>query len=101
MISAKEDIPMDITKEAEQIVSKLTADPTLIKQFSLDPVKLLEKTFKIDLPDDQINKLIKEVTGKLSSTDTKDLINSAMKSIDKDGDGIDLKDVTDLLGKLK
>lgn len=92
---------MDITKEAEQIVSKLTADPTLIKQFSLDPVKLLEKTFKIDLPDDQINKLIKEVTGKLSSTDTKDLINSAMKSIDKDGDGIDLKDVTDLLGKLK
>ena len=74
---------MDIQKIITDVVAKLKADPQLIKNFVADPVKTLEKTFGIDLPDDQINQVIEGVKGKL------DLSN------------IDLKDAAGLLGKLK
>ena len=74
---------MDIQKIIADVVAKLTSNPDLIKSFISNPVQLLEKTFGIDLPDDQINQIIEGVKGKL------DLGN------------IDLKDATGLLGKLK
>ena len=74
---------MDIQKIISDVVAKLTGNPDLIKSFLADPVKLLEKTFGIDLPDDQINQVIEGVKGKI------DLSN------------IDVKQATGLLGKLK
>ncbi len=74
---------MDIQKIISDVVAKLTGNPELIKSFLGNPVELLEKTFGIDLPDDQINQVIEGVKGKL------DLSN------------IDLKEATGLLGKLK
>ena len=74
---------MDIQKIITDVVAKLTGNPDLIKSFLSNPVELLEKTFGIDLPDDQINQVIEGVKGKL------DLSN------------IDLNDAAGLLGKLK
>ena len=74
---------MDIQKIISDVVAKLTGNPELIKSFLSNPVELLEKTFGIDLPDEQINQVIEGVKGKL------DLSN------------IDLKDAAGLLGKLK
>ena len=74
---------MDIQKIINDVVAKLTGNPDLIKSFLSNPVQLLEKTFGIDLPDDQINQIIEGVKGKL------DLSN------------IDLKEATGLLGNLK
>ncbi len=74
---------MDIQKIINDVVAKLTGNPDLIKSFLSNPVQLLEKTFGIDLPDDQINQIIEGVKGKL------DLSN------------IDLKEATGLLSKLK
>lgn len=74
---------MDIQKIISDVVAKLTGNPDLIKQFLGDPVKLLEKTFGIDLPDDQINAVIEGVKGKL------DLSN------------VDAKQAAGLVGKLK
>ena len=74
---------MDIQKIINDVVAKLTGNPDLIKSFLADPVKMLEKTFGIDLPDDQINQIIEGVKGKL------------------DLSSIDLKGATGLLGKLK
>ena len=74
---------MDIQKIIADVVAKLTGNPDLIKSFLNNPVELLEKTFGIDLPDDQINQVIEGVKGKL------DLSN------------IDLNDTAGLLGKLK
>ena len=56
---------MDIQKIINDVVAKLTGDPELIKSFLADPVKLLEKTFGIDLPDDQINQIIEGVKSKV------------------------------------
>ena len=74
---------MDIQKIINDVVAKLKADPALVKNFIADPVKTLEKTFNIDLPDDQINQIIEGVKSKI------DLSN------------IDLGQATGLLGKLK
>ena len=74
---------MDIQKIINDVVAKLTGNPELIKSFLANPVQLLEKTFGIDLPDDQINQIIEGVKGKI------DLSN------------IDLKEATGLLDKLK
>ena len=74
---------MDIQKIISDVVAKLTSNPDLIKSFLANPVEMLEKTFGIDLPDDQINQVIEGVKSKI------DLGN------------IDVKEAAGLLGKLK
>ena len=74
---------MDIQKIIEEVVSKLKVDPKVLAQFAADPVKTLEKVFNIDLPDDQINKIIEGVKGQV------------------DLSKVDLGQAAGLLGKLK
>ena len=74
---------MDIQKIIADVVAKLTGNPDLIKSFLSNPVELLEKTFGIDLPDDQINQVIDGVKGKL------DLSN------------LDIKEAAGILDKIK
>ncbi len=64
---------MDIQKIINDVVAKLKADPNLLKSFAANPVQVLEKTLGIDLPDEQINKVIEGVKGKvdLSKVDVK------------------------------
>jgi len=61
----KGDCFVDIQKIIEEVVSKLKLDPKLLAAFAADPVKTLEKTFNIDLPDDQINAIINGVKSKI------------------------------------
>ena len=56
---------MDIQKIISDVVAKLTSNPELVKAFLSNPVQLLEKTFGIDLPDEQINQVIEGVKGQL------------------------------------
>ena len=74
---------MDIQKIISDVVARLTSNPDLIKSFLGNPVELLEKTFGIDLPDDQINQGIEGVKAKL------------------DPSKLDVKEAAGLLGKLK
>lgn len=61
----KGDFTMDIQKIINDVVAKLKADPSILKAFAADPVKTLEKTFNIDLPDEQINKVIEGIKGQI------------------------------------
>ena len=56
---------MDIQKIISDVVAKLMSNPDLVKAFLSNPVNLLEKTFGIDLPDEQINQVIEGVKGQL------------------------------------
>ena len=73
---------MDIQKIIADVVAKLAGNPDLIKSFLTNPVQLLEKTFGIDLPDEQINKVIEGVKANL------------------DLSKIDIKTAAGLLGKM-
>ena len=79
---------MDIQKIIADVVARLTSNPDLIKSFLSNPVQLLEKTFGIDLPDEQINQVIEGVKGKI------DLSNFDLSKLD-------VKEAAGLLGKLK
>ncbi len=70
---------MDIKKEATKIIKKIQDDPELLSSFTKDPVKTLEKTFNIDLPDDQINALISTIKAKITADQAKSVIDSVGK----------------------
>ena len=60
---------MDIKAKIEEIVNKIKNDKNFAAEFSTDPVKAVEKVLGVDLPDDQINKLIDGVKAKIKTED--------------------------------
>lgn len=56
---------MDIKAKIEQIVNKLKADKNLMAKFEKNPVAVVEELIGIDLPDDQINKLVEGIKAKI------------------------------------
>ena len=63
---------MDITKIITDAVKTLTNDKALLDAFKKDPVGTLEKKLGIDLPDEQINAVIKGIQAKLGADDVID-----------------------------
>lgn len=57
---------MDIQKLVADVLEKLQGNDGLIAKFNADPVKTLEGLLNIDLPDDQVNAIIKAVKAKLN-----------------------------------
>lgn len=57
---------VDIKKEATKLINEIKKDPTLLNDFTKDPVKFVEKKTGLDLPDEQINKIIDQVKGEAS-----------------------------------
>ena len=60
---------MDIQKIITEVLNKLTADKTLKEKFLKEPVKIVEQLTGIDLPDDQIDAIIKGIKAKLDVDD--------------------------------
>lgn len=58
---------MDVKKLIEEAVKKLTDNKGLLEQFQKEPVKVLEKILKVDLPDDVMEKIVTGVKGKLTA----------------------------------
>ena len=56
---------MDIKAKATELVEKIKNDPTLLKQFRENPVKVVETIIGMDLPDDQINQLAELIKAKI------------------------------------
>ena len=52
---------MDIEKIISDVLAKLKVDSSLKAAFLSDPVGTLEKKLGIDLPDEQINEIIKGI----------------------------------------
>lgn len=65
---------MDIKAKIEEIVEKVKNDKNFAADFKADPVKAVEKVIGVDLPDDQINKVIDGVKAKISVDDVKDKV---------------------------
>ena len=57
---------MDIAAKISEIVEKIKSTPTLLADFTKDPVKAIEGILGTDLPDEQINAIIDGVKEKIS-----------------------------------
>ena len=56
---------MDIKEKIEAIVEKVKKNPALLKKFNTEPVKVVEELIGVDLPDDQLNKVVDGIKAKL------------------------------------
>ena len=56
---------MDIKAKAAELVEKIKEDPSLLKEFRENPVKVVEAIIGMDLPDDQILQLAELIKAKI------------------------------------
>ena len=60
------DIKEIIKDKVDGIVDKIKSDKNLMARFKSEPVKVVEELIGIDLPDEQIEKLVEAVKAKIS-----------------------------------
>lgn len=57
---------MDIKEMIENLVEKIQSNANLKDEFEKEPVKVIEKVLKVDLPDEMIEKVIDGVKAKIA-----------------------------------
>lgn len=57
---------MDIKAKIEELTKKITSDKTIMDKFKADPIKTVEGLIGIDLPDDQVSKIVDGIKAKIS-----------------------------------
>jgi len=67
----------DIKEKIEDLVKEITSNKQLQKKFMDDPVSVVEELLGVDLPNDQLDKIVDGVKAKIAIDD----IGSALNSI--------------------
>lgn len=62
----------DIKTQVEEALKKLQSDEKLLAEFKKDPIKTVEKITGVDLPDDQLKKIVDGIKTKLTLDDIGD-----------------------------
>ena len=70
---------VDIKEKITELVNKITKDEALQKQFKENPVKAVESLLGVDLPDEQIQKIVDGVKAKLTVDTAKDAVEKLKK----------------------
>ena len=65
---------MDIKAKIEELTKKITGDKTLLKKFQDNPVSVVESLLGIDLPDEQIKKLVDGIKAKIKLDNVADAV---------------------------
>lgn len=63
---------MDIKEKIEELVEKIKFDKALQAKFKADPIAAVEDLLDIDLPNDQIQKIVDGIKAKISIDDISD-----------------------------
>lgn len=64
----------DIKETVNDLVEKIRNNPQLLAKFRTEPVKVIEELIGIDLPDDQIEKVVELVKAKIDLDKVGDLL---------------------------
>lgn len=59
-------------EKIESIVDKIKNDPSFGEKFTKDPIKAVEEILGIDLPDEEILKIVEGVKAKINATNVVD-----------------------------
>ena len=62
----------DIKKQVEDAVKKIQSDEKLLDEFKKNPIKTVEKITGVDLPDDQLGKIVDGIKAKIALNDIGD-----------------------------
>lgn len=64
----------DIMEKVEELVKKISSNKALKEQFLKDPIEVLEKVLKVDLPNEQLDKVVDAIKAKLTMDDIGDAL---------------------------
>ena len=64
----------EIMEKIDKAVDELKSNKNLLDQFDKEPVKVIEKLVGMDLPDDQVEKVIDAIKAKLKVNDLGDVL---------------------------
>ena len=70
---------VDIKEKITELVNKITKDEALQKQFKENPVKAVESLLGVDLPDEQVQKIVDGIKAKLTVDTAKDAVEKLKK----------------------
>ncbi len=59
----------EIKAKVEETVKKIQSDDKLMEQFKSDPIKTVEELAGVDLPDDQLKKVVDGIKAKMTVDD--------------------------------
>lgn len=74
---------MDIQKIITEAIEKLTSDEALMKAFKKDPISTIDKKLGIDLPNDQIETIVKAIKAKIDIDDVVDIAGKVLNFLKK------------------
>lgn len=57
---------MDIKSKIEELVEKIKGDKNLMAKFQKDPIATVEGLLGVDLPNDQVEKIVDGIKAKIS-----------------------------------
>ena len=57
---------MDIKKTITDAVDKIKNDPNMSKKFQEDPISTVERLLGVDVPNDQVEKIVEGIQAKLN-----------------------------------
>ena len=57
---------MDIKAKVEELIEKLKSDKDLMNKFQADPISTVEGLVGIDLPNDQVQKIVDGIMAKIN-----------------------------------
>lgn len=57
---------MDIKAKIEELVNKIKSDKDLLAKFQKDPISTVEGLLGIDLPNDQVEKIVEGIKAKIN-----------------------------------
>jgi len=57
---------MDIKAKFEELVNKIKSDKNLLSKFQKDPISTVEGLLGVDLPNDQVARLVDGIKAKIS-----------------------------------
>ena len=57
---------MDIKAKIEELTKKITSDKSIMENFKTNPIKTVEGLIGIDLPDDQVSKIVDGIKAKMN-----------------------------------
>lgn len=74
----------DIKDLAEKAVETIKGDDNLLESFKTNPIKVVEKVLKIDLPDEILEKIVEIVKTKINVDDAKEALGKIAGLFGKD-----------------
>lgn len=57
---------MDIKAKIDEVVNKVKSDDKFAEKFKSEPIKAVEDVIGVDLPDDQVSKIVDGVKAKVN-----------------------------------